>query len=246
MATAGRNDPCPCGSGRKYKRCCLGMEAGREEFERELQTEGLGLLRELGRFASQRTQAAPESIAAERFPFWRPPLDRQHASRLLDYLIFDYHPNAYGRSAAQEYLAERGPVIRDRWRDLLSAWQDESMRLFALEQWSGGFARCRPVLPREGPVIEVMPLERGDAIGEGSPIALRALPIGARFVYASWPVTFEKRAVDDVREAIVARHHAFVRTERIVSLEEFLKLRDTAFDEEAASVAPAIIVPGRA
>ena len=22
----GRNDPCPCGSGRKYKRCCLGAE----------------------------------------------------------------------------------------------------------------------------------------------------------------------------------------------------------------------------
>ena len=24
--TVGRNDPCPCGSGRKYKRCCLGKE----------------------------------------------------------------------------------------------------------------------------------------------------------------------------------------------------------------------------
>jgi len=23
MATIGRNDPCPCGSGQKYKRCCL-------------------------------------------------------------------------------------------------------------------------------------------------------------------------------------------------------------------------------
>src|SRR6185295_9406192 len=22
---AGRNDPCPCGSGKKYKRCCLGQ-----------------------------------------------------------------------------------------------------------------------------------------------------------------------------------------------------------------------------
>ena len=22
--TAGRNEPCPCGSGRKYKKCCLG------------------------------------------------------------------------------------------------------------------------------------------------------------------------------------------------------------------------------
>ena len=28
MAGPGRNDPCPCGSGRKYKRCCL--NAGRQ------------------------------------------------------------------------------------------------------------------------------------------------------------------------------------------------------------------------
>jgi hypothetical protein len=26
----GRNDPCPCGSGRKYKRCCLGRESERQ------------------------------------------------------------------------------------------------------------------------------------------------------------------------------------------------------------------------
>lgn len=26
MAKIGRNDPCPCGSGRKYKRCCLGKQ----------------------------------------------------------------------------------------------------------------------------------------------------------------------------------------------------------------------------
>jgi len=25
-AQVGRNDPCPCGSGKKYKRCCLGSE----------------------------------------------------------------------------------------------------------------------------------------------------------------------------------------------------------------------------
>lgn len=26
---AGRNDPCPCGSGRKYKKCCLGEQYAR-------------------------------------------------------------------------------------------------------------------------------------------------------------------------------------------------------------------------
>ena len=31
----GRNDPCPCGSGKKYKRCCLEVDARRaEEMER--------------------------------------------------------------------------------------------------------------------------------------------------------------------------------------------------------------------
>ena len=32
MAKPGRNDPCPCGSGNKYKKCCLPKE---EAVERE-------------------------------------------------------------------------------------------------------------------------------------------------------------------------------------------------------------------
>jgi len=36
MAKTGRNDPCPCGSGRKYKVCCLKKDedAERERFKR--------------------------------------------------------------------------------------------------------------------------------------------------------------------------------------------------------------------
>ncbi|MFQ5601286.1 MAG: SEC-C metal-binding domain-containing protein [Candidatus Krumholzibacteriia bacterium] len=30
MGNAGRNDPCPCGSGRKYKRCCLAKDQAAE------------------------------------------------------------------------------------------------------------------------------------------------------------------------------------------------------------------------
>ncbi len=31
----GRNEPCHCGSGRKYKKCCLEKDAGRLRAERE-------------------------------------------------------------------------------------------------------------------------------------------------------------------------------------------------------------------
>lgn len=34
MATIGRNDPCPCGSGKKYKRCCLDKDASNDTMQR--------------------------------------------------------------------------------------------------------------------------------------------------------------------------------------------------------------------
>jgi hypothetical protein len=249
MPTPGRNDPCPCGSGRKYKRCCLGLEQVRETFAREVSASALPLLRELARYAAARAGEAPEAIAAQRFPFWHGALDRIRASRVLDYLIFDYRPAAFARTAAAEYLAERSPVLSARWRELLESWHAATMQLFALEQWSAGFARVRPVLPEGAGHLDVMPLERAEhaVTADESPIALRALPVvGDLCVYGSWPVTFGNRSVDDVRQSIVARHHAFVRQERLVSLEDFLALAGTAFDAEAAGgTATQIIVPGR-
>lgn len=32
----GRNDPCPCGSGKKYKRCCLGHSVEETQRSRKL------------------------------------------------------------------------------------------------------------------------------------------------------------------------------------------------------------------
>ena len=39
MAKTGRNDPCPCGSGNKYKKCCLTKDeaAGREQLAAAIQ-----------------------------------------------------------------------------------------------------------------------------------------------------------------------------------------------------------------
>jgi hypothetical protein len=35
----GRNDPCPCGSGKKYKQCCLAKDEAAERARRAKQTE---------------------------------------------------------------------------------------------------------------------------------------------------------------------------------------------------------------
>jgi len=33
-ASPGRNDPCPCGSGKKYKQCCLGKDEEKARLAR--------------------------------------------------------------------------------------------------------------------------------------------------------------------------------------------------------------------
>jgi tetratricopeptide (TPR) repeat protein len=48
MAKIGRNDPCPCGSGQKYKRCCL----PRDEAAAAAERAAAALARETERFAS--------------------------------------------------------------------------------------------------------------------------------------------------------------------------------------------------
>ncbi|MGC9519216.1 MAG: SEC-C metal-binding domain-containing protein [Desulfuromonadaceae bacterium] len=35
MAATGRNEPCPCGSGKKYKKCCLDKDQMEQRAQRE-------------------------------------------------------------------------------------------------------------------------------------------------------------------------------------------------------------------
>ncbi len=45
MAKPERNDPCPCGSGQKYKRCCLAKDQEAESAALKAAAEALGVSR---------------------------------------------------------------------------------------------------------------------------------------------------------------------------------------------------------
>ena len=64
----GRNDPCPCGSGLKYKKCCLGKEAARavdlkqlyfKKYQIRLKApEDIAAIKQAGRLALDSLRAA--------------------------------------------------------------------------------------------------------------------------------------------------------------------------------------------
>ncbi|MHB8077881.1 MAG: SEC-C metal-binding domain-containing protein [Candidatus Krumholzibacteriia bacterium] len=110
-----RNDPCPCGSGRKYKKCCLAKEASAGVVEagvmRMRRTEGelvTGLARQLSRYYGP---GALDAAWAEYTLWPDPPADRdewpEFDTSFPVWLLFDWEPdpNEPGQSEGRPAMA---------------------------------------------------------------------------------------------------------------------------------------------
>lgn len=243
---SGRNDPCPCGSGRKYKKCCLPAESARAEFAADLEAVALPLLARLARFAESAANAPLETIAREEFPFWRGRLDRAQGARIVDFLMFDFRPKHYGRRTAEQFAIEVGPSLEPEVRAMLDEWVDARRRLYRTTAWSGGFTSCVDVLADDASPVDVFEIEGAWHPASGEAVALRPLRVGAFSVCAGQPIRFPGRDAADVAEAVRRRHIDFVRTQRIAGIDEYLRLAPKALDEESLGQRPSstIILPG--
>jgi hypothetical protein len=98
--TTGRNQPCPCGSGEKYKKCCLGIQTHPLPVRAKL-LYGL-----LTAYAVRPANRDASELLVER--------STTHAeSALLDLALFNC-------GVAGTFIEERGSWLRDDERDLLA------------------------------------------------------------------------------------------------------------------------------
>lgn len=122
MATApGRNDPCPCGSGRKYKQCHLQADRDIDLHWRQVrEAEGKlvpGMLAHaLDRWGESYIEAAWTTFAGDAVPLADAPADPEFDTTFVPWFLFDFQRgNVKGRArrrgwpeqpAAREYLEE--------------------------------------------------------------------------------------------------------------------------------------------
>jgi hypothetical protein len=112
----GRNDPCPCGSGRKYKKCHLPLD----RLDRSVEPTGdprhvldAGLIVRLQEFAAAR-------FGREWQRFARDFTDDPNAIQLSrPWSVYVFHVR--GKSVLQWYLEEKGPGLTREERDWLAA-----------------------------------------------------------------------------------------------------------------------------
>jgi hypothetical protein len=121
---ASRNQPCPCGSGRKYKACCRVKDL--DSGVHPLPHRAPALYAMLATYARR----GPNRKVADRMAACA--IGAPHAAMLaLDLAIFD-------GGAAQRFLAVRGHLLRDDERDLLGEWLAEPVDMYEVSSVKRG------------------------------------------------------------------------------------------------------------
>ncbi len=180
MANVGRNDPCPCGSGKKYKRCCLRKEAEEGARARELEDRevALALLNDfIDRFVS--TEEVTEAIEE----FWTRKPDefarseghqRNSVDAFNGWFWFD-RPTSRGSTPAEELIGY--PQIAPGVRHYLERMSKSSMQPWeVVDVVPGRTITLRQ--PLEGVDVTVNEKTGSRTITRGSFLAARVNPHG--------------------------------------------------------------------
>ncbi len=108
--TVGRNDPCPCGSGKKFKKCCAGKEAAKT-------VDPTAALRMKSGFADEYLQRAQEIIGE------RSPTEVAYDDAIVRYLRGGMDIRQALAAANRDHPAEALQVRSEDWEDLASRYE---------------------------------------------------------------------------------------------------------------------------
>jgi hypothetical protein len=185
-AKIGRNDPCPCGSGEKYKHCCLGAQAGlavgESPFERynrlvttvkmKLEQAYTGEIRKVRREARQTfLRLCPQkSLGQDREPLFS------------DWLWFDMQ-DSEGLTIGREYMEENGSALDASLGECLEALNASHLGIFEVQGMEAGCLKIKDCLQGQSELVLLKePLDLD--IGDKRPLLLGRLlrlPAGSLF-----------------------------------------------------------------
>ncbi len=177
----GRNDPCPCGSGKKYKKCCLagsGPAPGYTERDRQ------SALYKLNRFADSRQWRDVEEQAGELF--WGPYFDayakledeglNRIAENVFDYWFYFDH-RIRDDSTLAERLLDSGWELSPGERAYIRQALGTSVRLYeVIDVRPGASIRLRDLI--EGSEVTITEHSASRQVHRWDLLGARIFPLG--------------------------------------------------------------------
>ncbi|RJP25662.1 MAG: SEC-C domain-containing protein [Candidatus Abyssobacteria bacterium SURF_5] len=137
MATVGRNEPCLCGSGKKYKKCCMAKDTSinLQEFrsaraEESLRNQILKFAMS-ARFKDEMVEAYSVYTSGKALLPKQDPLDN---IRFLDWFIHEHVLSKESKPVMQLFGEVRGRYLDDDQKKLLDEWKQSRLGAFEVEK----------------------------------------------------------------------------------------------------------------
>ena len=154
MKTIGRNDPCPCGSGKKYKKCCMLKEdianLGTFRYEKNLAVRS-SAVEKIIKMADGKISISQRDVLLflTDSPIFKERIIDPFSGTREDAFIFQYLLNsllvyAYPVDGSGDYLWK---YCLDKYRSRFS--EEEALFLQSLKNFTGGFFQVKEIDPNE-------------------------------------------------------------------------------------------------
>jgi hypothetical protein len=134
--TPGRNDPCWCGSGKKYKKCHLDADERPQSAPPAIRGEYKELRNRLGEFLAETASKRDARLAQQEF-FGDGPVEHDQMP-FIDWMMHDWVPPRLGHTIMREYLLKHGAGLAPQERELVEAWSLSYVGLYEVREVTVG------------------------------------------------------------------------------------------------------------
>jgi hypothetical protein len=217
MSKVGRNDLCPCGSGKKYKHCHLPIEEAAQAEQRRLRQAVDTLMPQIIEAARGLPEAIPPAI--ERF--WNAKygaeqlaelddLEDRGADRFLTWFAFDY-PLEDDRTLVERLAAGEGTLsLNDDEARLLQGWGGVRLRPYVAEGvLKGQSMHVRDLLDEQTYEVEDHAASR--RVQPGEVLVAHLVPAGDRHYVGGAAAHLTADTRDKLHEYAALHLEAFTR-----------------------------------
>ena len=232
MDKVGRNDPCPCGSGKKYKKCCLQksfIQTGKEESIRQ------NLVHELLKLFTQRFYT--ERLKKVSAFFWGDFNPREflkgdsleHAEvNFWDWVIHDWLDEVSGKLLIDLYLANRRTLSIDE-RRILTMMSNSVLSLYEVQE----------VFPEKGLLLndlirggqyDVKEKAATEGLAKWDILATRLLQVDGLYIMSGAAYPYPIRVKDDILRNLGSVYKRYRKKAPDLGIDTFLKASGPRFN----------------
>jgi len=202
----GRNDPCVCGSGLKYKRCCLPLQMERKMWD-PLEDRLRALIQEF--FDTKRfSEDLKDAVSLYGLEVeWS---DLGERRLFHDWYVHDYVMPYEGRSIIEIFLRERGSALNDQEAKTVSSWANSTFRfLEILEVRSNVGFKVKDIFGSMNSQYFIFDALSSKDLEKGDILFARPYPVGSIVRLGGGGLVLPKESLKQIEEYVHSNLEAF-------------------------------------